>query len=322
MRMRLLDNIINYATNQVEGFCIVKTAQVKSNVKGADYLDLYVFDASGEINAKLWDYDAEKNGIYASQDIIKIRGTIVLFKEVEQLRIDRIRKATEHDAIDMRLLVPCAPESSADMYKRVLSYTELITDPSLLRVTQHALSLYENKLQYYPAALRLHHAYRGGLLYHMVTMLDAAKALCTVYEQLYPSLRAELVYAGIILHDIEKIEELSVSELGMATAYTPSGELIGHINMGVNLIGLIGKELNIDDDTIMLLQHIVLSHHGDPEYGSPKLPMFPEAEIVSKIDTLDAKLFTMYSELDAIEEGQLTDRIWSLDNRKLYKHWK
>lgn len=322
MRMRLLDNIINYATNQVEGFCIVKTAQVKSNVKGADYLDLYVFDASGEINAKLWDYDAEKNGTYAPQDVIKIRGTIVLFKETEQLRIDRIRKATEHDAIDMRLLVPCAPESSADMYRRVLGYTELITDPGLSRVTRHVLDLYENKLQYYPAALRLHHAYRGGLLYHMVTMLDAAKSLCDVYEQLYPGLRAELVYAGIILHDIEKIEELSVSELGMATAYTASGELIGHINMGVNLIGRIGKELSIDDHTIMLLQHIVLSHHGDPEYGSPKLPMFPEAEIVSKLDSLDAKLFTMYTELDAIEEGQLTDRIWSLDNRKLYKHWK
>lgn len=151
-------------------------------------------------------------------------------------------------------------------------------------------------------------------------MLDAAQAICGVYGALYPSLNSELVFAGIILHDIAKMKELEVGSLGLARGYSAHGQLLGHITIGVSMVATAAVELGTSEKTELLLEHILLSHHGEPDYGSPRYPMFPEAEIVRELDNLDAKLFTMFAAISGVNEEEFTERLWSLDNRQLYNH--
>ncbi|MBR4868549.1 MAG: HD domain-containing protein, partial [Clostridia bacterium] len=165
------------------------------------------------------------------------------------------------------------------------------------------------------AAVRMHHTMRGGLIYHTFSMMNAASALCDVY----PFLNRDLVLGGIIVHDLGKLKEISYAPTGLATEYAPTGNLTGHLVGGAIDIALAAKELGITDDCVLLLQHIVLSHHGVPEFGSPVLPMFPEAQVVSTIDKLDAELFEMTAAMENVALGSTTQRVWGLD-RKLYRH--
>lgn len=319
-RMFLLDQRVNPASNQVEGFCIVRQVSQKSNVKGSDYLDFILCDAGGEVNAKLWDYIMEQHGRYEVDTVIKIRATVTLWKDTEQLKIDRIRNLKEGEEVDMCLLIPCAPLSGQEMFDALYACAEDFGDSDLKMLTQYLLRENKEDLFRWPAALKLHHAMRGGLLYHTYTMLRAAKALCGIYKELYPKLDADLVYAGVILHDIAKVPELSVGALGLATSYSTAGQLLGHINMGVALVERAAAELMIDESVKVLLQHILLSHHGLAEYGSPRPPMFPEAEIVSQVDVLDSRLFEMYEALSGVQSGEFSERQWALDNRQIYNH--
>lgn len=319
-RMNLLSKIHNAASNQVEGYCIVKSVAQKSNVKGSSYLDFILADAGGECVAKLWDYAPEQHGTYAANTVIKVRATINLWKEEEQLKIDRIRNVKADEAVDMAELIPCAPFAPEEMFEELYRCAEEFKDEDLRMLTQYILRENKAAILRFPAALKLHHAMRGGLLYHTTTMLKAAKAVCAVYKQLYPMLSTELVYAGIILHDVAKTQELTVGELGLASAYSEKGQLLGHINMGMAMVERAAAELMTDEHTTMLLQHMLLAHHGVPEFGSPRPPMFPEAEIVSQIDVLDSKLFEMYDALSGVPVGGFSERQWALDNRQLYKH--
>ena len=197
-RMRLLNNIISKSANQVEGFCIAKNVQVKSNAKGSDYLDLILGDADGEINAKLWDYDPAVHGTYKADSVIKVRGTVSIFRDAEQLKIERIRNLHPDEDVDMSALVPCAPFDSEYMYSKVWDCTEKFKCEELKRLAQYFLTKHRDLLICYPAALKVHHAQRGGLLYHISTMLDAAQAICGVYGALYPSLKQRI---GICRHN-------------------------------------------------------------------------------------------------------------------------
>ncbi len=319
-RMNLLSNCINHATGAVEGFCLVKSVQVKSNVKGADYLDFILADAGGEINAKLWDYSTATHGLYSMGDIIKVRGTINLWKDIEQLKIDRIRHKRDEDDVDMSAIVPSAPVDGEELYRSIYEFAGGFADPELARLTQYLLRTRKDAIACYPAALKLHHAQRCGLMFHTSTMLDVAKKVVEVYKPLYPELSSDLVYCGIILHDIAKTEELVVGELGVATAYSTRGQLIGHISMGVSMVEQAAAELQISEELTTLISHILLSHHGQPDFGSPKFPMFPEAEIVSDIDMLDARMYEMFDALGAVKIGDFTERQWAMDNRQLYRH--
>jgi len=319
-RMLLLGNLKNASNSQVEGYCIVKSVSQKSNIKGVSYLDLIFADSGGECVAKLWDYAPEQHGVYDPNTVVKVRATINMWKDEEQLKVDRIRNITAEDEVNMAALVPCAPLDPQVMYDEIYKCAEKFKDEDLRMITHYILKEHKDQILIYPAALKLHHAYRAGLLYHTLTMLRAAKALYRVYKEIYPPLSEELIYAGIILHDVAKVKELVVGELGIASAYSVSGQLLGHISYGVAMIERAGAELMADEHTIMLLQHMMLSHHGVAEFGSPRSPMFPEAEIVSEIDLLDARLFEMYDALASVAVGEFSERQWALDNRQLYKH--
>ncbi len=321
-RMKLLEKVFNAATNQVEGLCIIKNVALKSNVKGAPYLDLVLADAGGECPAKLWDYNLEQHGAYETDTVVKVRATINIWKDGEQLKIDRIRnlKGEELAAADMAELVPCAPRRPEEMFEEVYACAGAFHNDDLRAITQYLLRENKEDLLRYPAALKLHHAVRGGLLYHTLTMLEAAKRLCGLYREIYPSLSSELVYAGVILHDLAKTRELVVGNLGLACAYSPEGQLLGHINIGASMVERAAAELMTDPTVAMLVQHMLIAHHGVPEFGSPRPPMFPEAELVSQIDLIDSRLYEMFDALEGVTVGGFSERQWALDNRQLYKH--
>lgn len=319
-KMKLLSNFINNMMNQVEGFCIVKNVQLKVNVKGAEYLDFTLVDSDGEINAKLWDYQSSLHGMYSAGDIIKVRATINIYRDVEQLKIDRIRHVIDDDSVDISTLVASAPVNGEQIFKELYDFAGEFENEELSRLVRYLMRENKDKLMSYPAALKLHHASRSGLMYHTHTMIELAKRIVSMYSEIYPELCEDLIYAGIMLHDIAKIEELDVNELGLATTYTPAGQMLGHIAMGMAMVQKAAAEISISSEVTTLVSHILLSHHGIAEYGSPKVPMFPEAEIVSTIDTLDARMYEMFDAMNGIDIGEFSERVWALDNRQIFRH--
>ena len=312
-RMRLL-NEASGAT--FEGFCIIKSVEIKTNVKGAEYLDLLLADSEGECAAKLWDYNRGTTGIYEAEDVIKVRGSITLWKEAEQLKIDRIRHATDADDVDMGKLLPCAPFDPQWLYDELYALADGFADDDLRRLVQYLMKENREKLLVYPAAVKLHHATRGGLLHHTWTITKLARGVIDIY----PALNGDLIYTGAILHDIGKLSELATGALGLAGSYTAPGQLIGHISIGVSRVASAAELLGVPEETAMLVEHMLLSHHGLAEYGSPRPPMFPEAEVLSELDLLDSRMYEMFSALDSVQPHAFTERLWALDNRQLYRH--
>ena len=161
----------------------------------------------------------------------------------------------------------------------------------------------------------MHHAERSGLLHHMTGMLRAAQAM----EEVYPFLNPDLLNAGVIIHDLAKISEMNADSLGMVQDYTTEGKLIGHIVRGVVDIHRAGERVGAAPDKVLLLEHMVLSHHGVPEFGSPIAPKFPEAEVLNVLDTLDARMNEMLEALRRTLPGGFSEKVWAMDNRQLYR---
>ena len=200
------------------------------------------------------------------------------------------------------------------MLNYIKGRVEAFEDDELKALVLRRLEECGDRLSYYPAASKLHHAERSGLLHHTSTMLRAAEAIC----EIYPTLDGELLAAGVVLHDLCKITEMKADAIGLVSDYTAEGMLIGHLVQGVSELARCGRELNVRPELLMMLEHMILSHHDLPEYGSPKPPMFPEAEALHALDLLDARIFEMNRELQNAQPGGFTERIWSLD-RKLYR---
>ena len=294
-----------------DGYLLVRQAQQRTSANGNKYLDLTLCDISGEVNAKMWDGQTPPP---AAASVIRLRGMMQEYNGHPQLRVDKLRPATESDDIDMALLAPCAPYPAADMLDYILNRVDAFSDRELKELVLMRLEECGDKLTYYPAASRLHHAERSGLLHHTSTMLRAAGAIC----EIYPTLDADLLAAGVILHDLCKVTEMEADEIGAVSDYTPQGMLVGHLVQGVAELDRCGRQLRVNPELLMMLEHMILSHHDKPEFGSPKPPMFPEAEVLHTLDLLDARMFEMNRELKNARPGGFTERIWSLD-RKLYR---
>ena len=168
---------------------------------------------------------------------------------------------------------------------------------------------------YYPAAQKNHHAELAGLLYHEKRMLMMAERVCEVYT----NLNKDLLMAGVILHDIEKIDEIESNELGISPGYSFEGKMLGHLVLGVREIEKLSIELGMSREKAVMLEHMMLSHHYEPDFGSPKKPMFIEAEMLHYLDMIDAKMFDMEEVLEKTEPGKFSERIWTLNNRTLYR---
>lgn len=304
------------ANSSNDNFWLIKTVEKKVNVKGAAYLDLTVCDRQGELNAKLWDYSELAHGEYFAGDLVKIRGSVTVFNGNSQLRIDKIRHVNANDGVSVADFVPTAEYSGEMMLGTVMNIIAGVKDEELKKLTYALVKDREKDILHWPAAFKLHHAIRGGLLYHSLSIIKLADAVCAIY----PSVDKDLLSCGAIVHDLCKIDEFDLSTAGLVTGYSVKGELIGHLVMGAVKIAEKAKELGISEEKSMLLQHMVISHHGEPEFGAAVRPMFLEAEILSQLDKLDATIYEITSAVSEIPTGEFTGRQWALDNRKLYNH--
>ncbi len=300
----------------VEAFCIVKTCDKKVSSKGDTYLDLTLSDKSGEINAKIWNYSEHEHGEYSADDLIKVRGTLSKYQGNDQLRIERIRPALPTDNVTLEDFIQSSVYSGERMFDEILSIAEGFSDEDIKKITVTLLNRNRESLLYWPAAYKLHHAIRGGLLLHTLSILRLCESVCKVY----PIVDRDLLMAGAMLHDLAKTEEFNVSHTGVATGYSTKGNLIGHLAGGAMLIDEVAKELGTNEETAVLLEHMVLSHHGDPEFGACMRPMFLEAILLSQLDMLDATVYEVNDATAGLEKGDFSGRMWALDNRKLYKH--
>ena len=304
------------ANGLVDCFLLVKASNKKTSSKGDDYLDMTLADKSGEINAKLWSYVPAVHGEYQPGDIVKVRGTVSQYNGAEQLRIDKIRHSAPADQVDASDLVQSAEYSGEEMFDALLSVAESFKDSELKEIVVTLLTDNKEKLLFWPAAFKLHHAIRSGLLLHTLSIVRLAQRVAEVY----PFIDRDLLLAGAMVHDIAKTAEYEMTPSGLASGYTPKGNLLGHITIGAMMIGETAKKLGIESETVTLLQHMVLSHHGEPEFGAAVRPAFIEAELLSQLDMMDARMFEMREATEAASVGAFSGRLWSMDNRKLYNH--
>ena len=303
-------------TGTVEGFCLIKTVERKLTSRGVPFLDMTLTDSDGEVGAKLWDYKEELHGEFVPNDLVKVRGTMTPFNDTQQLRIERIRRVSDEDGVRIEDFVPSAGFSGEAMFDELIAVADAFSDEELKLLVKTLLNEYRDRLIYWPAAFRLHHAIRGGLLYHTLSILRMAQSVAKIY----PFIDSDLLFAGVILHDIAKTQEFDVAPTGIASGYTVNGNLVGHLVRGAMAVEKCGRELGLSEETLMLVEHMIISHHGEPEFGAAVRPMFLEAEILSELDTLDAKIYEIEQACRGVEPGEFTQRQWALDNRKLYNH--
>ncbi len=301
-----------------DDFFLLRACSVKEGSNHKLFIDMTLGDRSGDVNGKKWDATEEEIAeveSYEDNSIIKVRAFVNEWQGKKQLKISRFRKVTEADIIEIGDYIRTAPEKGEDMYEYIMSRALTVEDEDLKKVCTAVLERNKNRLLYYPAASKNHHSYMSGLLYHVKRMLMAGEKLCEVYE----NLRRDWVITGVIIHDIEKLNEIISNEWGISPGYTVEGMLLGHIVQGAVFMDRLGRELNIDEEKITLLQHMIVSHHYEPEYGSPKRPMFPEAELLHYLDIFDARIFDMEDALSQTSPGEFSERVWTLENRRVYR---
>ncbi|WP_433748655.1 3'-5' exoribonuclease YhaM [Falsibacillus pallidus] len=298
--------------DQVELYLLIKSSTKGIASNGKPFLTLILQDKSGDIEAKLWDASDEDEKVFQAQTIVKVSGDLQNYRGRQQLKLRQIRPANPQEGVQISDFLETAPITKDEITSKITQYIFEMKNPNIQRITRHLMKKHQSEFLEFPAATKNHHEFVSGLAYHVVSMLDLAQAIAA----LYPSLDKDLLYAGVILHDLGKVMELSGP---ISTSYTVEGNLLGHITIMVNEIGKAAEELGIHGEEVMVLQHLVLSHHGKLEWGSPKVPMIKEAEILHYIDNLDAKMNMLDRALERVKPGEFSERVFALENRSFYK---
>jgi 3'-5' exoribonuclease len=298
--------------DKFDSYLLIKQADKAVASNGKAFLTLILGDDTGDIEAKLWDASSADEQRYQADQVIKVQGEVNAFRGRLQLKIQAIRLAEPNDGVHPHDFVKRAPLSKEQLLEELTSFIFEMENPNLQRITRYFLSNYQDDLLAFPAAVRNHHEFVSGLAFHVVSMLRIAREL----KNLYPEINKDLLYAGIILHDIGKLRELSGAS---NPSYTIEGKLIGHISIMSDEIANAARELKIEAEEVMVLQHMILSHHGKGEWGSPKPPLVREAELLHIIDLIDAKMNTLQRVMDKVAPGDFSERIFSMENRSFYK---
>jgi 3'-5' exoribonuclease len=268
---------------------LAKDKAVLVGKNGKTYVSLSLTDASGAVDARVWDNVEAVGNAFESGDIVRVKGVVQLFQNRRQIVVHKLEKA---DASEVRLadFLSASRRDPQEMLAQLVSVAESMSDTRIRQLTLDCLNDPEvrPRLLTAPAAKSIHHAYVGGLLEHVLSICGVMKALAAHYSTGGVSLNLDYLLFGAIFHDLGKIWELEVDG---GIAYTDKGKLLGHMVLSVELIERkASRILGFPDETKDLLKHIVLSHHGKLEYGSPKTPMFLEAFVVAAIDDLDSKI--------------------------------
>ncbi len=300
---------------RVEGFYLLKDASVKKTANGKPYLSATIMDATGSLTAMMWDYSGPIDERDIGQ-VVKVRGDITVYKNANQITLSRLRFANDQDEIDLDRLVPIAPIDADMRFQEVRALIATIEDDDYRAVAEEMLRRHGDRFRTIPAAKSVHHSFLNGLLMHTSNMLKTADFFAALYSDL---LDRSLLITGTLLHDLAKEREFAFSNIGMATGYTVEGELLGHIVMGAQEAAEVCRELDVPEHKSVLLQHLILSHHGNPEYGAAVVPMCAEAELLALIDRVDSRM-EIYSEiLPTLDPNTFSARIFALE-KKIFRH--
>ena len=279
--------------------------------QGLTYLNLDLRDSSGAINAKKWEVTASDEELFKKGNVVMIEGSVIMYRNALQLKVLSAVKLNDNE-YNINDFVKASPVDYEKLMEDFTYYRNQIIDDDLNNIVDYILKKRGDKYFTHPGGISIHHDYQSGLLHHTVSMLHHAEYLMDFYGDF----DKELVYSAIILHDVDKTVEIEGS---VAYQRSVEGNLIGHLPMGYAEVNEAATILNISGEKVTLLEHMILAHHGKPEYGSPVLPMTKEAMLVNFVDNIDCYMNIAIKATQNLEEGTFSDKIFALEGRQLYK---
>jgi 3'-5' exoribonuclease len=288
---------------------VVISKQVKPKKTGEPYLALTLGDRSGHLEAKMWDNVEEALDVFDQDDFIKVKGLLNKYKNRFQITVHKLRRMGEVE-IDFADYLPKTTKNIDELWQALAGFVATFSNPHLKTLVESFMADPEisNAYRNAPAAKTLHHAYIGGLLDHVVSLCRSCDLMC----KNYPQVNRDLLLTGAFLHDIGKIHELTYNR---SFSYTTKGQLLGHMIIELEMLHTkIAAIPGFPDELKILIEHLIISHHGQYEFGSPKLPMFPEALMLHYLDDLDSKMESMRA---LFEREQGAESPWSTYNPSL-----
>jgi 3'-5' exoribonuclease len=288
---------------------VVSSKQVKPKKSGEPYLALVLADRCGQVEAKMWDNVEDAIDAFDQDDFLKIKGLLNKYKNRFQITIHKLRRLADSE-VDFADYLPKTTKDVDELWRTLTELVQSFQDPHLRALVQEFMAdpgiaaAYRNA----PAAKTLHHAYIGGLLDHVVSLFRSCDLVC----RNYPQINRDLLLTGAFLHDIGKIHELAYTR---SFSYTSRGQLLGHMIIELEMLqAKIAQIPGFPNELKTLLEHLIISHHGQYEFGSPKLPMFPEALMLHYLDDLDSKMESMRAHFEREAES---DSNWTSYNASL-----
>jgi 3'-5' exoribonuclease len=293
----------------ITSFFVVASKQVKSKKNGELYLSTVLADRSGQLQGNMWDNVADALDAFEQDDFVKVKGVVHKYNGRWQLTMHKVRRLDDQE-IEYSDYIAKTTKNIDQLWRTLAEFVESVKNPWLKSLVKEFMAdeaiatAYKNA----PAAKTLHHAFVGGLLDHVVSLFK----LCDLAIRNYPQVDRDLLLTGAFLHDIGKVHELAYQR---SIAYTTKGQLLGHMIIELEMLHQkIARLPGFPDELKILIEHMIISHHGQYEFGSPKLPMFPEALMLHYLDDLDSKMESMRAQFE--REAEL-DNPWTSYNPSL-----
>lgn len=289
---------------------LVKDCKNGVTTKNSPYLSLILADSSGMIDGKFWDVKEEAQAMIEVGKVLTFSFEVIKYNDNLQLKIFNVQETDDYRLDDF---VVTSDISKEDRENKLNYFLNLINNQTYRALVEGMFKKVGSKFLDYPAASKIHHSYVGGLSEHSLSMAEMCEKVC----EHYPQLNRDLLISGALIHDLGKTKEMNGA---VTTEYTLEGKLEGHISIANGWLSEVSEELGLDDkEESVLLHHMILSHHGHLEYGSPVLPQLQEAEVLYLIDNLDARMNTLRQALAQTKEGSWTTKLFALENRQFYK---
>ena len=290
---------------------LVGSSSNGTNKSGSPYLNVELRDNSGSISCKKWEVDGSDKDTFVAGNIVEVMLEVIKYNDSLQGKILNAR-LLDLDSIDVTRFVKAPPIPKEELKVRFDKLVASIKDKDCKALLDYFLKKFGSKVYDSPAASSVHHEFSSGLLMHSVSLAEHAD----YFAHYYKDVNRDLLVTGALLHDFGKLVEL---EGPAVYHYTTEGKLLGHISIMVGELRIATKELGLTSETPVLLEHMVLSHHGQPDFGSPIMPLTREALLLSMIDNLDSKMLVLDKAYENVAPGEFTQKIFPLDNRSFYK---
>ena len=310
-------NIIDFKEGDaISGIYVLANHAIKQTKTGSDFVSISIKDKTGTIPGNMWSVPSNISD-FKDGDLIYVTGTVSSYQNALQFKFTSIDTVLAESVSleDKKALVPMIEDSPEELYAYLMDSVTSIKDESLRNLGKTILDAIKDKFMVYPASKTVHHSEIGGLLLHSTEVVKYIKAI----HEVTPWFDVDITVIAGLLHDFAKLREFSLASTGLVSDYSRDGILLGHIFMGADEIGMYCKKCNVDKEKTVLLQHMILSHHGEPEFGSPIRPLTMEAFVLHMADDLSAKMHVYKDAVADIEPGSFSDKMFALDGSRIYK---